>query len=114
MNNELKAAKSLVKYHVLFAVSSLINAANKQATLVIAPRATTRALEASGDILPLAASCIENAMQSALIQAQAAGKVFSPQNWVKSNASPQGATLVAGTQAGMLPGFHRPRLCWRR
>lgn len=105
MSNELKAGKAHVKYHVLFAVSSLINAANKQATLVVAPGATFKALEASGDILPLAASCIENAMQSAYIQAQTAGKVFSPQNWLKSNASWHGATLVAGTQAGMLPGF---------
>lgn len=105
MSNELKAGKALVKYHVLFAVSSLINAANKQATLVVAPGATIRALEASGEILPLAASCIENAMQSAYVQAQTAGKVFSPQNWLKNTASPQGATLVAGTQAGMLPGF---------
>ena len=105
MNNELKAGKTHVKYHMLFSVSALINAVNKQATLVISPAATLKALEASGEILPLAANSIENAMQSALIQAQSAGKVFSPQNWLKSNASCGGETLVAGTQAGMLPGF---------
>ena len=33
------------------------------------------------------------------------GKVFSPQSWLKTNASVQGETLVAGTVAGMLPGF---------
>jgi len=105
MNNELKAGKMHVKYHVLFSASALINAVNKQATLVVSPGATFKALAASGEILPLAASCTENAMQSALIQAQTAGKVFSPQNWLKSNASWGGETLVAGTQAGMLPGF---------
>ena len=57
------------------------------------------------DILPLAANCIENALQSALNQAQVSGKVFSPQNWLKSTGSVQGETLVAGTIAGMLPGF---------
>ena len=31
--------------------------------------------------------------------------MFSPQNWLKNNASVQGETLVAGTIAGMLPGF---------
>lgn len=105
LNNELKAGKMHVKYHVLFSVSALINAVNKQPTLTVSPSATFRALEAAGEILPMAANCIENAMQNALMQDQSAGKVFSPQNWLKSNKSWQGETLVAGTQAGMLPGF---------
>ena len=103
MNNELKAGKMHVKYHVLFAVSALINAVNKQATLVVAPSATVKAVETSGDVLPLAANCIENAMQTAIIEAQSAGKVFSPPNWLKSNASWKAEMLVAGTLAGMLP-----------
>jgi len=105
LNNELKAGKMHVKFHVLFAVSSLINAINKQATLVIEPKATVKALEATGEILPLAATCIENAMQSARMQDESANKVFSPQNWLKANRSWQGETLVAGTQAGMLGSF---------
>ena len=105
LNNELKAGKMHVKYHVLFAVSALINAINKQPTLVVDPRATAKALEATGEILPLAATCIENAMQSARMQDEAANKVFSPQNWLKANRSWQGETLVAGTQAGMLGSF---------
>lgn len=105
MNNELTAGKMHVKYHVLFAVSALINAANKQATLVVAPEATIGTVDAAGQILPMAASCIENAMQGALLEAQSAGKVFSPQNWLKSNASWRGEMLVAGTQAGLLPAL---------
>jgi hypothetical protein len=64
-----------------------------------------RAAENPGGILPLAANCLENALQSALNQAQISGRVFSPQNWLKTNASVQGQMLVAGTVAGMLPGF---------
>ena len=105
LNNELRAGKSYVRYHVLFAVSSLIAAVNKQPQAVVAPSATTKALENTSEILSLAATCVENAMQNALIQAQTSGKVFSPQNWLKSNASWQGEMLVAGTQAGMLAGF---------
>jgi hypothetical protein len=105
MNNELRAGKSYVRYHVLFAVSSLVSAVNKQPQAVVAPSATTKALEGASDILSMAATCVENAMQNALMQAQTAGKVFSPQNWLKSNSSWQGETLVAGTQAGMLAGF---------
>ena len=69
------------------------------------PSATMRAAENPGGILPLAANCLENALQSALNQAQISGRVFSPQNWLKTNASVQGQMLVAGTVAGMLPGF---------
>jgi hypothetical protein len=105
LNNELKAGKMHVKYHVLFAVSALINAINKQPTLVVEPKATSKALEATSEILPLAATCIENAMQSARMQDESANKVFSPQNWLKANRSWQGETLVAGTQAGMLGSF---------
>ena len=105
MNNELRAGRSHVKYHILFAVSALIAAINKQPQAVVAPGATTKAPQASSDILPMAATCVENAMQNALIQTQTAGKVFSPQNWLKSNSSWQGETLVAGTLAGMLSGF---------
>ena len=105
MNNELKAGRSHVRFHVLFAISSLIAAVNKQPQAVVAPSATTRAFAGASEILSMAATCVENAMQSALIQTQTAGKVFSPQNWLKSNSSWQGETLVAGTQAGMLAGF---------
>jgi hypothetical protein len=105
LNNELKAGKMHVKYHVLFAVSALINAINKQPTLVVDPKATVNALQSTGEILPLAATCIENAMQSARMQDESANRVFSPQNWLKANRSWQGETLVAGTQAGMLGSF---------
>ena len=105
MNNELRAGRAHVKYHVLFAVSSLIAAVNKQPQAVVAPSATAKAFDNASDILSMAATCVENAMQNALIQTQTAGKVFSPQNWLKSNSSWQGETLVAGTQAGMLAGF---------
>ena len=105
LNDVLKAGRSYVKFHVLFSVSSIFAAVNKQPMLVVDPSATMKATENSGDVLPLAANCVENALQNALNQAQMSGKVFSPQNWLKSNASVQGETLVAGTVAGMLHSF---------
>jgi hypothetical protein len=102
INDELRAGRSYVKLHVLYAVSALIGAANKQQQNVVAPRATEAALAVVDQVLPLAATCVENAMQSAFQEAHSAGKVFSPQNWLKSNASWRGENLVASTQAGML------------
>jgi hypothetical protein len=105
LNDVLKAGRAYVKYHLLFAVSSIIAAVNKQPTLVVDPAATLKAAQSPTDLLPLAANCLENALLAALNQAQMSGKVFSPQNWLKTNASVQGETLVAGTVAGMLPSF---------
>lgn len=105
LNNELRAARAYAKFHVLYAVSSLIGAVNKQQQLVVNPSATTKALESAAEVLNLAATCVENAMQSANVQAQSAGKIFSPQNWLKSNASWRDENLVASTQVGVLSGL---------
>jgi hypothetical protein len=105
LNDVLKAGRTYVKFHILFSISSIFSAVNKQPTQVVEPSATIKAAQSSGDILPLAANCLENALQNGINQAQIGGKIFSPQNWLKNNASVQGQTLVAGTVAGMLPGF---------
>jgi hypothetical protein len=105
LNDVLKAGRAYVKFHILFAISAIIATTNKQPMMVPEPSFTINAAQHPTDILPLAANCIENALQSALNQAQVSGKVFSPQNWLKSTASVQGETLVAGTIAGMLPSF---------
>ena len=105
INDELRASKAYTRYHVLYAVSAIIGAVAKQQQNVVKPSATAKALESSGEMLALAATCVENAMQSAYVQAQAAGKVFSPQNWLKNNASWQGENLVASTLAGTLKGL---------
>jgi len=105
LNDVLKAGRSYVKFHLLFSISSIIAAVNKKPTRVPEPSATMRAADNPSKILPLAANCLENALNSALNQAQISGRVFSPQNWLKTNASVQGEMLVAGTVAGMLAGF---------
>lgn len=105
LNDVLKAGRAYVKFHVLFSISALISTANRQPTMVIEPRYTLPAAESALQFLPMAANCVEQALQTALNQAQVSGKVFSPQNWLKSNASVQAEMLVAGTIAGMLPNF---------
>ena len=105
MNDVLKAGRAFVKFHVLYSVSSIIGNANKQTSAVVQPSFTIKAAESPSEVLPLAANCVDKALENALNVAQTAGKVFSPQNWLKSNASVQGENLVAGTIAGMLPSF---------
>lgn len=105
LNDVLKAGRAYVKFHLLFSISAIFSGVNKQPNAVIEPHYTMAATQRAGEILPLAANCLENALQAALNTAQIAGKVFSPQNWLKSIQSVQGEMLVAGTVAGMLPGM---------
>ena len=102
MNDVLKAGRSYVKYHLLFSISALVSHMNGQPQNVAEPSYTLKAAQQSGEILPLAATCLDNALNAALTNAQASGKVFSPQNWLKRIESVQGEVLVAGTLAGFL------------
>jgi hypothetical protein len=104
LNEALKAGKSYVQFHLLFAVSALIAHASKQADKVPDPGATLKlAADHANDVLPLAANCLNQAMDQAVIQSQAtSARVFSPQNWCKTVGCVHGTTLVASTIAAML------------
>jgi hypothetical protein len=106
LNDALKAGKSYVKFHVLYAVSSLVAHASGQGDKVPFPKATLEmAKNAAAEILPLAVNCVNKAIEQTNTQAQLSNKVFSPQNWCKALSSVQGETLVASTIVGMLPGL---------
>lgn len=106
LNDALKAGKSYVKFHVLYAISSLIAHASAQGDKVPYPSATLElSRTTAAEILPLAVNCVNRAMEQANTQAQMSNKVFSPQNWCKALSSVQGETLVASTIIGMMPGL---------
>jgi len=106
LNDALKAGRSYMRFHLLYAISTLIAHASGQGDKVPYPSATLIIARQYGDqILPLAVNCLNRALESALTEAQMADKVFSPQNWSKNRASVQGETLVASTMIGMLPGL---------
>ncbi|MEI8204108.1 MAG: hypothetical protein WCH34_13895, partial [Bacteroidota bacterium] len=57
------------------------------------------------EILPFAATCLNQALKSANQQAQLSEKIFSPQNWLKKNDSWMAQSLVASTMVGMMEGM---------
>jgi len=102
LDDVLKATKSYARFHVVFSLSSLIAYANNQGDKVPIPSATLRIVEQHGkEILPFAATCLNEALKSANQQAQASGRIFSPQNWLKKNDSVMAQSLVASTMIGM-------------
>jgi hypothetical protein len=106
LNEALVAGRSYVRHHILFSVSALISEASAQGGKVPKPEATARiASESAHEVLPLAARCVNTAMETAKRDADLAGRVFSHQNWCKTNASFEGQKLVASTIIGMLPSL---------
>ncbi len=106
LRDELKAGKSYVRLHLLYAASSLIAHASEQGDKVAHPSATLSIAQFHAvDVLRHAANCLNRAMENAAQEAQVAGRVFSPQNWFKGRASVQAEALVASTIVGMLPAI---------
>lgn len=107
LNQTLKAGKSYVQYHLLFAVSALIAHASGQADKVPHPSATLDLAEKDAPkVLAPAANCLNKAMEQAIIRSQATpGKVFSPQNWCKTVASVHDSSLVASTIVSVISDF---------
>ncbi len=102
LNGAIKAVKGAARFHMLFVISQLVAHASNQSDKVPFPAATLGALQYSGLILAQAKGCMNQALQHALSQSQAAGKVFSPQNWLKGKSSVVDEQLVAGTIINVL------------
>jgi hypothetical protein len=107
LHEELKAGKSYVRYHLLYAVSSLIAHASGQGDKVPYPKASLMLVKNNvSDVLPLAANCLNRAMEQAITQTKITPtRVFSPQNWCKTVSCVQGTTLVASTIISMMPSL---------
>ena len=110
INEAVKAVKGAARFHLLFVVSQLFAHASNQSDKVPLPAATMPALTHAGMILAQAKQCINQALQQAVSQSAAAGKVFSPQNWLKSKGAVNDEQLVAGTIVNVLKGINSPEL----
>lgn len=110
INDAVKAVKGAARFHMLFVVSQLFAHASNQSDKVPLPAATIPALSHAGMILAQAKQCINQALQQAVTQSAAVGKVFSPQNWLKSKGAVNDEQLVAGTIVNVLKGINSPEL----
>jgi hypothetical protein len=110
INAAVKAVKGLARYHILFIVSQLVAHASNQSDKVPFPSATMGALNHAGMVLAQAKQCLNQALLQAVAQSAAAGKVFSPQNWLKGKSAVNDQQLVAGTIVSVLKGMATPEL----
>jgi|LNFM01.1.fsa_nt_gb hypothetical protein len=110
INEAIKAVRGSARFHMLFAVSQLIAQASNQSDKVPLPAATTGALQYAPMVLAQAKQCLNQALQQAMAQSAAAGKVFSPQNWLKGKGAIADEQLVAGTIVNVLKNMGGPEL----
>jgi hypothetical protein len=87
LNQTLLAMKAYAPFHQLYAVSMCFAIANGQADRVPIPhrcydKATTNGLV--DQIVEIAATCLNTALEAAATEQQPQSRVFSPQNWMKA------------------------------
>ncbi|MGA8642502.1 AIPR family protein [Candidatus Binatus sp.] len=108
INEAVKAVKGAARFHMMFIISQLVAHASNQSDKVPLPSATMGAIKYSGMILAQAKQCLNQSLLQAVAQSTAAGKVFSPQNWLKSRGAVSDEQLVAGTIVNVLRSLNTP------
>ena len=87
LNETLLAMKAYAPYHQLFAISAIVCEINKMNESVPSPSVTLCKMQESGlmdEIITMSGNCLNMALDSAASEAADNGKMFVPQNWVKS------------------------------
>lgn len=90
LNETLLAMKAYAPYHQLYAISVIFCEINKMNDSVPSPSVVLRKLNAAGlldTIVETAGSCLNMALETASSEATDNGKMFVPQNWIKSKTS---------------------------
>ena len=90
LNETLLAMKSYSPYHQLYAISVIFCEINKMNDSVPSPAVVLKKLNAGGlldTVVETAGSCLNMALETASSEATDSGKMFVPQNWIKSKTS---------------------------
>jgi len=90
LNETLLAMKAYAPYHQLYAISVIFCEINKMNDLVPSPSAALDKMCSSNCldiVIETAGNCLNMSMETALSEAKESGKIFVPQNWIKSKTS---------------------------
>ena len=87
LNETLLSMKAYAPYHQLFAISAIICEINKMNESVPSPSVSLQKMQESGlleTIIETSGNCLNMALETASSEAVDNGKIFVPQNWIKS------------------------------
>ena len=90
LNETLLAMKAYAPYHQFFAISAIICEVNKMNDSVPSPKVSLEKMKINtllDTVIDIAGSCLNMAMENASAEANDSGRIFVPQNWIKSKTS---------------------------
>lgn len=108
LNETLLAMKAYAPYHHLYAVAMIFAISSNQSDRVPSASKSLDAAQRCNmaeEIVRIAGTCLNMALEAAANEPQPANRVFSPQNWVKSKACLAGINGAVRNYLNMLKGF---------
>ena len=90
LNETLLAMKAYAPYHHLYSISVILCEINKMNDSVPSPSVALKKLTSENlldNVIDMAGNCLNMAIENASAEAMDNGKMFVPQNWIKSKAS---------------------------
>ncbi len=111
LNETLLAMKAYAPYHQLYAVSMCYSIVSNLPEMVPSPKASWDQAVAKNQIdqiVKIAGSCLNTALEAAANEPQPTNRVFSPQNWVKAKACLSAINAAIRQYFSMLPTLPMP------
>lgn len=108
LNESLLAMRSYSPYHHLYAVSLCFCVSNRMAEGVPSPSLTLEKARAAGvveQVVGMAGTCLNTALEAAANEPLPANRVFSPQNWIKTKTCLAGIRAAIQQYFSMLPSM---------
>lgn len=108
LNESLLAMKSYAPYHHMYAVSLCFCVINNMAEGVPDPAMAISLLKKHSvydEIIDMAGTCLNTALEAAANEPQPANRVFSPQNWIKTKTCLAGIRAAIRQYFNMLPAM---------
>lgn len=108
LNESLLAMKAYAPYHHLYAVSLCFCVSNNMPEGVPNPVVTydkVRNSKIVDQIVSMAGTCLNSALEAAANEPQPANRVFSPQNWIKTKSCLAGIRAAIRQYFNMLPSM---------
>ncbi len=108
LNESLLAMRAYSPFHHLYAVSLCFCVANRIAEGAPIPAVTLEKAQAGGivdQIVDMAGTCLNTALEAAATETLPANRVFSPQNWIKTKNCLAGIRQAMSGYFAMLPAM---------
>ncbi len=108
LNESLLAMKSYAPHHHLYAISLCFCVANNMPEGVPDPTVALDKVDnvdMVSQIVDMAGSCLNSALEAAANEPQPANRVFSPQNWIKTKSCLAGIRAATRQYFNMLPAL---------